>query len=239
MNKITRIVTVIKKLTLKMHVELIKDKPDGTSTHFYNVFTFGSKTYGRIDVHPYLTLEITDGTEWSKDKNILLDARTIYNLIRGIEKSLKMIYDGNVFVMGTSGKVILNKEVLEEHTVRVFNINNNGIIIRPAVIYDENEITYEGVLFYMNNTHNYVELDIDSLHALCYNLKKVDLFLYSQSMVNYYLSTLKTGPQVTPTAIDKPTPKEKRANAFAFEKASVGGNLVNNSNPLSDYKSSN
>ena len=77
--------------------------------------------------------------------------------------------------------------MVEKHTVRLFNIGpNQRMVIKPAIIYDENEISYEGVVLYINKTANYVELPIDAFEALYYTLKETNIFVYSQLMINYY-----------------------------------------------------
>lgn len=231
MNKISRVlVQPVKNLVMKIHVELLKEK-EGKVTNFHNVFTFGSKTYLRVDLQSFVTIEMTDG-EWSKDKSVLIDQRNMYQVIKGFEKSLENIYNGDVFAVNKEGKTVIHKDSIEKNTVKIYNMgNSNRLILRPSIIYDNDDMTYEGVVLYINKTENYVELPIDAFEALYFTLKKVDLFVYSQALLNYYLGTLRA-MQVENKIIDKPSTPRSRKNIFNDE--FVKSNL-NDNNVLSDY----
>lgn len=145
----------------------------------------------QLDLQSFLTLELKD-TMWTKDKTVLLDQRNIYQVIKAFEKIIDSIYNGGLFAVTKSNKTIMYKEDIDKHTQRIYNIGTHQrMIVHPALIYDEAEDTeYEGVMLYLNKSENFVELPIDAFEALYYTLKQVNMFVYSQLLVNYYMSSI-------------------------------------------------
>ena len=71
----------------------------------------------------------------------MIDQRNIYHVIKGFEKSLNAIYHGGIFATNKKGDIVIYSDMVEKHTVRLFNIGpNQRMVIKPAIIYDENEI---------------------------------------------------------------------------------------------------
>jgi hypothetical protein len=176
---------------LRIHVKLIQEKNDGRKENFHNVFVSDDKKgYLTLDLQSFLTLEIKDG-DWAPDKSILIDQKNIYQIIKGFEKSLDAIYNGGIFAVNKRNETIMYKDMAEKHTNRIYNLGmNQRLIIQPAVIFDENETTYEGAILYINKMDNYVELPIDAFEALYHTLKETNMFVYSQLLVNYYMSSI-------------------------------------------------
>jgi hypothetical protein len=190
-QKITRVLLhLTRTCALRIHVKLVNER-DGRKENFHNLYVSDDKKgYLNLDLQSFLTLEIKDGV-WAPDKSILINQRNIFQVIKGIEKSLEGIYNGGIFAVKKNGEIISYKEEREKHTVRIYNLGNNQrLVIEPAVILDENETTYEGVIMYINKTENYVELPIDLFEALYHTLKETNLFVYSQALANYYISSI-------------------------------------------------
>lgn len=77
----------------------------------------------------------------------------------------------------------------EKCTEQVFiSYINQGIIMKPVVLYDDRDVSYEGVRIFINKLDNFVDLTIDMFEGLVYTMEKVDLFLYSQEIVNFVTS---------------------------------------------------
>lgn len=220
-----------RNFVLRIHVKLINDKGEGRKENFHNIFTTEGKGYLQLDLQSFLTLEIRDG-QWAPDKSILIDQRNIYQIIKGFEKSLDNIYNGGIFAIdGKTGETISYKDKRVENTVRIYNLGmNQRVVIEPAVIHDAQDNTnYEGVILYINKTENYVELPIDAFEALYHTIKETNLFVYSQALVNYYMTTIK-GEKVEIKEVNmdnKPKPKKKHPLATSsttedeFTKASI------------------
>lgn len=192
MKNIKKLTAVIirpnKNLLLKVNVNV---KEDNNVRSFHTVNTVNGNDYLTLDTMPFLTLELKDkegGGDW-KDKAILINQNNIYQIVKGFEKCLENIYNGGVFAVDKQGNSIIFADMVEKNTVRIFNLGaNKRMVIKPAVIFDENETQYEGVILYINKTANFVELTIDALEALYYCLSKIDIFSYAQLLLNYYVS---------------------------------------------------
>lgn len=186
-QKITRVLlTPTKNLTLKMHTKLFNDKEDGRKENFHNEFSYGSNGYLKLDIQSFLTLEITGG-EWSKDKSIVITQQNLYQIIDGFRQCVKNIKDGGVFALSKERQLIIYADAAEQGTVKIFNIGpNQRIILKPAIIYDSNETSYEGAHMFINNMGNIIDLPFDAIESILYKLEQTDLFVYSQLMINYY-----------------------------------------------------
>lgn len=223
MQKLTRvIIQPVHNLVLKMHVKLTKEK-EGRIQNFHNEFIYDGSKYLRLDLQSFMTLEIISKNkdDWDKSKSILIDQRNVYQLIKGMEKSIDYIYNGKVFGLSKEGSTIAYSDMMDKTTVKIYNLGSGQrVIIKPAIIYDENDLTYEGVVFYINKTENYVELPIDAFEALYYSLKEVNLYLYSQALVNYYVSSIKYGNIESDIPIAKvvSSPYNKMKKRSVFEK---------------------
>jgi len=190
-DKISRtLIQPIKELTLKIHIKLLQEK-EGRKENFHHLFNFDGNKYLKLDLQSFLTLEMNDG-EWARDKSILIDQKNIYHIIKGFETMIESIYNGGVFAVNKSGEVVIFSDKIQEHTVKLFNIGNNQkLILKPAKIFDENEVSYEGVVIFFNKTDNFVQLPIDAFESLYYTLKQTNIFVYSQLLLNYYMSCIK------------------------------------------------
>jgi hypothetical protein len=190
-DKISRVlIQPTKGLSLRMHIKLLKEK-DGRKENFHNIFSFNNNKYLKLDLQSFLTLEIIEG-DWDKDKTIFIDQKNIYQIIKGFKKMIDSIYDNGIFAVNKRDEIVIYKDMVEKYTQKIFNIGGNQkMIIKPAIIYDDNEVSYEGVILYINRSEYYAELSIDAFESLYYALSKVDIFAYSQQLLNYYMSCVK------------------------------------------------
>lgn len=216
LQKISRvIIQPVRDLQLRIHVKLLNEK-DGRVENFHNVFEYGNNKYGKVDLQSFLTLDYSGGdkSNW-QSKSIMINQKNIFQVITGFEKMRKAILDDDVFAVNAKGEsVIYKKENAEKSVQRIYNLgNNNRLVISPAIIFDEEaNKTYEGVILYINKTENYVELPIDAFEALYYALKQVNLFVYSQLLVNYYLASVGAELESKPST-ETEVKKKPRSNS--------------------------
>lgn len=183
-NKIFRPLFQTKELLLRLHV-VIND--DQRSAH--NEFTFADKTYTKLDPFTFLTLEIIkqDGV-YDPSTSILIGQGTINIFEKAFNKVLNNIYTQEIFA-NKGEEIIAYQDMVNKYTEKiVVPRSNTGVIVKPAVIYDENEVSYEGVSIYINKLDNVASLSINEFESLVYTLSKVDIFTYSQMLLNYYIS---------------------------------------------------
>lgn len=175
-----------KNLVLKIHVRVFNEQGN-----CHNEYEYMNNLYLKLDTNVYLTLEIVSD-EWSKDKTLLISQNNIQSIVSMIKKVIKDIYNENIFANKADGEIIAYKDMVDKFTRKISLYGTNQqILIRPGVIYDDNEVSYEGAILYINKFENKAELPIEMLEALYYTLSNIDLFTYSQLLLNYYISYYK------------------------------------------------
>lgn len=185
-EKLTRTILNLKNLILKLHVKIM----DETGS-IHNEYEYNNKMYLKIETPVYLSLEIVDDV-WSKDKGIIITQNNLHGVRNILKRIINDIYNENIFANKPDGEVVAYKDMVEKCTRKLTLFGTNQqILIRPSVIYDDNDISYEGVILYINKFDNKAELSIELLEVLYYTLKQIDLFTYSQLLVNYYISYYK------------------------------------------------
>ena len=104
---------------------------------------------------------------------------------------IRNIYEKDIFAT-SNGSIITYADEVQKSTITVnLPFSNSAFMIVPAVVYDDNGVSYEGANLFINNTSNSTGLTIEGLEALRDVISKVDFFLYSQSLVNYYIQYYK------------------------------------------------
>jgi hypothetical protein len=227
MNKITRtIFTINKKVSVKIHVNLKgTDFKTGKEEELISFTARDDKAYMNVNPQSFISLDlITDKELWSRDRSIILNTRNLFAIVKGLKKAVENIYDGGVFAVNEKNEPIIYSDLIDANTVRIFNLMmNQRLIVQPTIVYDETDVSYEGCTIFFNKMVNCVELTIDELEALLYILEKIDIFTYSQTLVNMYYSQK---DNVTLTQTTKSTYKP-RANVFNVKKTeSVDSTLV-------------
>ena len=187
-EKITRTILNFKNLVLKIHVRIMNDQGS-----YHSEYEYMNSLYLKLDTNVYLTLEIMSD-EWSKDKTLIITQNNIQGVVNTLKNILHDIYSENIFANKPNGEIIAYKDMVDKFTRKISLYGTSQqMLIRPGVIYDDNEVSYEGAILYINRFENKVELPIELLETLYYTLKEIDLFSYSQLLINYFVSYYKNG----------------------------------------------
>lgn len=197
-----------RKLVIKMNVQLIGEN----NSYFLNQYgrADGSSTKSiSLTPNAFITFEYKDGT-WSKDKSILINELNLVKVVKGFRNMHKNIYNGGIFAQDKNGKVIIYGDRSRECTEAI-RIGVQHMLLVPTVIIDDSGITYEGVTLYLNTMENFIELPIDWFEGMIRVLEKIDMFQYSQLLLNFYMSFTKSTEQlnevkIIPSKKDKATP---------------------------------
>lgn len=177
-----------RKLVIKMNVNLIGEN----NSYFLNQYARPDGSSAKsISLTPnaFITFEYKDGA-WSKDKSILINELNLVKVVKGFRNMHKNIYNGGIFAQDRNGRVIIYNDRVRECTEAI-RIGVQHMLLVPAIIEDDGGLTYEGVILYLNNMQNFVELPIDWFEAIIRMLEKVDMFHYSQLLLNFYISYAK------------------------------------------------
>lgn len=187
--KITRTLLTFKSMTLKLHVKLKGDN-DKFSFKYHIESEYLYQKYLTLNPSVFLSIDVIDKENnygFDKSKSLIITQKTVFRVIMFFRRLVKSMYTKDLFI--TKGnEIILQRDVAENVKELLQVSQNNAIVGIPAVIYDENEISYEGVHLFINKTSNLIPLTFTELETLLYMLEKVDLFQYSQLLLNYYVS---------------------------------------------------
>lgn len=209
----SHLMSLTKEASLRLHVSLVRKDDAGNEVpvDITKSFLYNNKNYYHIELRSYMTLEIKDG-DWSPDKSVMITDDTIFQFILGLEQAVEYIYMRDTFII-VDGETKINKEVLAERIVKIYNMRASKVIIEPVTIYSHHEdLIYEGVRIYLNSSTNFFELTVDKLRALLYKINKVDLFLYAHALVDVYIASVKNGK--LPVRTNGSTNKSYRRNSI-------------------------
>lgn len=227
-KKITReILNIQKNLSLKLHVKLILVDENGKNRLFHNEFEYAGSNYIKIDNMPFMTLDYKErDSDWDKSRSIMITPMNIVHVVKAMNRLLDAIYGDDVFAVNSQNKIVIYKDMVEKHTEKVFNLGmNQRLVMKPAILLDHNDVEIEGVVLYINKPENVVELSIDAFESLVYNMEKIDLFTYSQLLINYYVMQQNQGvKQPQQKSLSYPPKRE----VFTKEACIAQGNINRN-----------
>jgi len=190
--KITRTLLTFKTMTLKLHVKLKADNGKFTF-QFHNETEYGKDRYVYVNCAAFISIDVVDKNNdfgFDKTKSLLINQHSIFQVIMFFRRLVKNMYKKDLFVV-KGDELILHQDVADEAKELLQLGTNSAIIGIPAIIYDENETSYEGVNLFINKTSNVIPLTFTELETVLYTLEKIDLYQYSQLLLNYYVSYYK------------------------------------------------
>lgn len=189
--KITRTLFQTRELILRLHVSTFNETYGG----FHSEYTFGRNTYTRIEPGVYLTLDIKKPEgQFDRTSSVIIARGNLHIYKKAFKRMLNNIYEQNIFA-NKGNSVVIYQDMAEKYSERVMIPRlNSGMIMKAAVVFDENDVSYEGVNIYLNKTENMTSLFIDEFEELTNIILDIDLFVYSQLLLNYFVSYYKLNP---------------------------------------------
>lgn len=195
-DKISRVLFHTNNFRIRFHVPI---------DEFHKEFTFNDKSYTTLSISSYITMEILNKGKPEIGNSIMVTDKNIFSVITATDKIISNLYNEAIYAMN-GDDLIIYSDMAEKHKV-IRSLGTGAIMYKPVIVYDTNEVSYEGVMLAINNTANSVELTIDHLEALRYCLTKIDFVAYSQLLINYYQSVYGGGAQANKVTRNKPRPK--------------------------------
>lgn len=205
--KISQQLFTYSKLRIRFHVKIDNDG--------HKEYDFNNKVYTHINYQSHITMEIVTDNNLTNDMShsMMITERNMFAVVNFLNKTINHIYRDDLYAMQNK-KLILYDDIAKQ--CREVVQTPTGILMsKPTIIYDENEMAYEGVSLFINNTHNMIDIPIDSLEAIRYNILKVDFILYTNSILNYYINYYKVNE-------DNPT---QTNNRFQSNKKHIDWNI--------------
>lgn len=194
-DKINRqILAVNKYLTMRMHVMLKSKTGRGFSQemkYFHKEFIGQGGSGIGLDIVSYITLEYRNDEPWNSSKTFTINQRNLHNVMVGLQKMQRRLYaeDLDIFTVNKKEELFINNELAQQNAIVISDkLKQQFIRIVPALVFDDADKSYEGVTMYINNPDNAVNIMIDAFDALVMAVSNIDLFVYSQMLVNYYVA---------------------------------------------------
>lgn len=191
---ITRTIATIGPFRLKMYVPLLKSQNNRPVVVDWTREIDGNGFEHSYFIEDYSMLVIENigktadkSLEWRK-RSLHMMVKNQHIFIKAFKDILKILYqEKDIFYM-KDGHLHLY-QLSEENIVQVFNAGPNNVFeLRPSVIVDEDGEEYEGAILCINETTNFGPLVLDEIHAMAHILERIDIFLYSQALMNFYYS---------------------------------------------------
>lgn len=213
--KLSRTLFQTKNIRLRIHM-YTTNETKGKVEPFYRKFDFNGSDYMTLDIKSYFTLECLNG-EWSQDKSMYIDNKGLPHLKRCMKLMLKNLYEeADMFSVTEYNTPVISSESIKKYTIPIYNLGyNQRLVLQPVVVYDENEVAYEGVSILFNKTVNYSDLTIDEFESLVDIVSDLNLFTYSQQLANFYMIYCAT---VNGKEMQKITKSIEKINTNIFSK---------------------
>lgn len=192
------------KVRLRFHLKITEE------TH--KEFKFGGKLYSSLNSLGFVTLEYMDG-QYDYENNttsVMITDKSIYGLLTALKDAINNLYTYDIYYK-ENGELRMYEEEANKYSIAKRLYGGGAIMLRPTIVYDENETSYEGISLCVNTTNNRIDLPLETLEALYYTLTKVDFFIYTQSLLTYYITYYNIDEEntyvVDNTALTLPKPK--------------------------------
>ena len=154
------------------------ENPDEMEISLYLDYpSFINITFPKIDSISYSDLKISIGPRWKP------------SLERFLEEYLNIFNRDDIFYL-ENGKLKMYIE-LPKDAIRVINIGDNTIGIKPTIIEDRLGNLYEGCILTLNKKGIEAPLTHQELQTFKDSIEAIDLFLYSQALLLYVKGILK------------------------------------------------
>lgn len=224
-KSMTRTICQIGVFKLKMLIMLDNDKEILLDDYTVERSNAETDHYLSLNYFPMVVIDnIKKGMRSYKRKSsIIMTQRNQHVIISAFEKMRKILYNNDLFY--SKDGHIFTYHIDKEYIVHEYGAgNNNYIVLYPTVVVDNDEREYEGVRMFFNTTEIFGDLSIDEFEALLGVMKRIDIFTYSQSLLNFYFT------YKDKVVLPDKQPKKKK-NLFVVEKhpleeESVQSNIV-------------
>lgn len=172
----------------------LKSDYNGRSYSYHSEFNFNNLRYGKINIKPYMYLEVReDGGQWSNDRRLQISQFDIPDLVLGLTR-LKVLISGNKLyrIEEVEGKkqFVANKELLEEN-IMAFAFKFGKMVIKPCITIRKNyqnvDVYEKAISITLNNDNYYAILIKNEIIALIQLLRRLDIHARGEALLTNYL----------------------------------------------------
>lgn len=188
-KSISRTIARIGWLDIKMSIPLQGDQtpllqdyeaPDGENVQHYI----------SLNHFPMVIIECArkEFKKYKRKKSLIMTNRNQHIIVKAFEKMKEILYRDDLFY--TRDGYLYTYHIDEDMLVKEYGAGaNNNFVLYPTVITMEGEgKQYEGVRMFFNESDISLDLSIDEFESALNVLKKIDIFVYSQALLNFYMT---------------------------------------------------
>lgn len=189
MKKITATLLNQRNIQMRLHVNIKVKDMDGSIKPCITELTYNNETQLKVDSKPYITLEMKTkkDEQWTRYKSVMLFNSNIPQLLYNCKMLQSDLLRDDLYYLKANKTLQIYSDTAEK-TKRMISMGlNQQVLIKPTIIYDENDEAIEGILMCFYNMENNVHLTLDEFDELIYVLSKIDLFGYSQTLLTQWM----------------------------------------------------
>jgi len=197
-KSISRTILTLPGLKVTMGVVLSDDDiMNPNQVGFYNgKIKIGTKQVSDTETHLYYDLSyvpfVTIKPSWKlyhdrgRSAMIVMTQKNQHTIVKGFKRMVRRFYEEDMFF---EREGVLKAYATKDEWVEYIRTDKDSILLTPITITDQSDgIVYEGVNMVVNKQDINIGMSIDELETLTYTLEHVDMFLYSQAIINAYLA---------------------------------------------------
>lgn len=185
------------------------------SNKLISKFNYNGNDYLRINPHPFIVIDISSMSKnegWNANMSVSLNRMGQYKLVQSLKKFIRDFSNYKNLFYYENDRLVVNQSVVNEVSMNI-PTNSKMIRLQPCVVSDEEnqELIYEGAIFFINNMQNYAYLTYDELNYLLWEIERIDMTILSLEIIDivklYYDE--KTDKVVVPPSVERPVEIEK------------------------------
>jgi hypothetical protein len=162
------------------------------------VYTYGGTNSMTTTIHPTPFIVVSFGQknasfEEKRRASITLNKYGRFSLVQALKKMDKVFRDNANLFYYYNGELKLNPNIANNSRMQI-KVNNNSILLYPALVIDNTNVYHEGIIFAVNSDDNYCQLTFAEMEYLLYTLDKIDMDLLGLKLLEYIEMTKNTKP---------------------------------------------
>lgn len=214
--EITKINSIMKiKFGIIINSDEDKKYIGNQSNKLISKFNYNGNDYLRINPHPFIVIDISSTSKnegWNANMSVSLNRMGQYKFVHSLKNFISNFSNYKNLFYYDNDKLVVNQSVVNKVSMNI-STNSKMIRLQPCVVPDEEnqELVYEGAIFFINNMQNYAYLTYDELNYLLWEIERIDMTVLSLEIIDivklYYDE--KSDKVVVPPSVERPVEIEK------------------------------
>ncbi len=176
------------KVDLKCHVYSTLNNTENDA--FVNYVAF-RQVKDTLYINLYGFCTINKLGEFGGEHSFTIDTSNLGSVATTFNIFLNNIINGKYFINDKENNILLAEPNNKDNEYTLTNYKSSkSLKILPVVIYDNGELSYEGVRFVFNRDDNFIDVFAEDFLTLARAIDKIDIFMYSHTLAQVYFETI-------------------------------------------------